>query len=140
MKVRVVSILGGTLALIITVWACGGGSDKSPTSPTTPATTPPTGPAPATVAVTITASGVSVSAIDLAVGGVVTFTNSDNRAHEMASDPHPNHTDCPAINAVGVLQPGESRATAALSTARRCGFHDHMNPGTTSLLGAITTR
>ena len=44
----------------------------------------------------------------------------------MTSDPHPNHTDCPAINAVGLLQPGQTKITNALSTARTCGLHDHI--------------
>jgi hypothetical protein len=55
----------------------------------------------------------------------------------MSSDPHPAHTDCPAINSVGFLQPGESRATANLTTARTCGFHDHNRDTDTTLQGTI---
>jgi hypothetical protein len=43
----------------------------------------------------------------------------------MASNPHPVHTDCPPINVVGLLSPGQSRATSDMSTARSCGYHDH---------------
>ena len=77
--------------------------------------------------------------LDVAVGGTVTFTNNASDAHDMDSNPHPVHTDCPALN-VGNLRPGESRASQALTSARSCGFHDHNNPGTGSLMGTITIR
>ena len=38
------------------------------------------------------------------------FVNNDSRSHEMFSDPHPEHTDCPEINQVGFLSPGQSPA------------------------------
>jgi plastocyanin len=136
MKVRAISIATVALALGITAWSCGGDSSKPPTSPTP---SPNPNPAPATVTITITNAGVSPSAVDVAVGGTVTFTNNASDAHDMDSNPHPVHTDCPALN-VGVLRPGESRASQALSAARSCGFHDHNNPGTGSLMGTITIR
>jgi hypothetical protein len=36
-------------------------------------------------------------------GTRVTFVNNDTRVHEMDSDPHPDHTDCPEINQVDLL-------------------------------------
>jgi hypothetical protein len=56
----------------------------------------------------------------------------------MASDPHPEHSACPALNDVGFLQAGQSRQTGNLNTARRCGFHDHIQSSNTSLQGSIT--
>lgn len=138
MKVRATSLIAVVLALGITAWSCGGDSSKPPTSPT-PSPSPNPNPAPATVTITITNAGVSPSAVDVAVGGTVTFTNNASDAHDMDSNPHPVHTDCPALN-VGLLRPGESRASQALSTVRSCGFHDHNNPGTGSLMGTITIR
>jgi hypothetical protein len=67
----------------------------------------------------------------------VRFVNQDTRAHQPQSNPHLVHTDCPAINAVGVLQPGESRMTGTFDVEKACGFHDHMNPDTQTLLGTI---
>jgi hypothetical protein len=55
----------------------------------------------------------------------------------MESDPHPIHTDCPAINDVGFLSPGQSKQTGNLTTARTCGYHDHNQSETTSLQGTI---
>ena len=61
-------------------------------------------------------------------GSQVQFVNNDSRADDMDSDPHPEHTDCPPINAVGFLSPNQSRQTENLTIARTCGFHDHGNP------------
>jgi hypothetical protein len=68
----------------------------------------------------------------------VTMINNDSRVHEMDSDPHPEHTQCPEINQIDFLNPGQSRSSGNLNTARTCGYHDHTNPQTTSLQGRIT--
>jgi hypothetical protein len=70
----------------------------------------------------------------------VTFTNNDTRVHDMASDPHPAHTDCPEINQVGFLSAGQSRQTGNLNTARTCTFHDHNQPDVGNLKGTIVIR
>jgi plastocyanin len=80
---------------------------------------------------------VSPRTVTISVGSRVTFVNNDTRVHDMASDPHPDHTACPAINDVGFLQPGQSRTTGNLNTPRSCGFHDHNQPSATSLQGTI---
>jgi plastocyanin len=88
--------------------------------------------------VTITAAGVSPRNITVAVGSRVLFVNNDSRPHEMGSDPHPDHTDCPEINTVGMLAPGQRRETANLVTVRTCGYHDHLLPNNAALQGTIT--
>jgi hypothetical protein len=121
------------LLITLTMLACGGGSgSKSPTTPTTPSGTD------AAATITITASGASPQKVTIPVGGRVLFINNDSRVHFMASDPHPSHEDCPDLNSVGVLNPGERRESGNLTVVRACGFHDHDNPGTQSLQGAIT--
>jgi hypothetical protein len=55
----------------------------------------------------------------------------------MSSDPHPQHSDCSAVNQAGFVAPGQSRTTAALTTARTCGFHDHDQPNNRNLQGTI---
>jgi hypothetical protein len=117
--------------LAVLIVACGG-SGSSPTNPTPP----PGGDAAATI--TITASGANPSRVTIAPGGRVLYINNDSVVHWMASDPHPTHEDCPELNSVGVLQPGERRTSGNLVTTRNCGFHDHDNPGTRSLQGTIT--
>lgn len=86
--------------------------------------------------ITITAAGVSPSSVTVAPGSRVTFVNNDSRPHDMASDPHPAHTDCPEIN-VGFIAAGASGTTQNLNTARTCGFHDHNQPNVSSLMGTI---
>jgi hypothetical protein len=71
-------------------------------------------------------------------GSRVVFVNSDSRTHNMTSDPHPTHEDCPELNQVGFLNPGQRRESGNLVVSRTCGFHDHDNPGTLTLQGAIT--
>lgn len=87
--------------------------------------------------ITITSAGVSPKTVTVARGTQVTFLNSDSRAHDMASDPHPTHENCPELAQVGTLNPGQSRQTGNLNTAGNCGFHDHNLPQTTSLQGTI---
>jgi plastocyanin len=87
---------------------------------------------------TINANGVlTPNDITVAVGSRVTIINQSNRNHEMNSDPHPDHTDCPPINDVGFLAPGQQKTTGNLNTARTCGLHDHNDPSNQSLIGRI---
>jgi plastocyanin len=121
--------------------ACSGGSSGTPTgaTPTTTTTAPATGGGnPATATITIGTDGrVSPSSVTIAPGGRVTFINNHNRPHDMESDPHPEHTQCPPINDVGFLNPGQQRTTGNLNTARTCGFHDHNDDQNTALQGRI---
>ena len=117
---------------LLVMTACGGGGGGStPTAPTNPTVTN---------TITITAQGASPRNIQITAGSRVTFVNNDTRAHNMTSEPHPQHTTCPELNQVGLLTPGQTRESGNLNTVRTCGFHDHDNPGTTSLTGTITIR
>jgi hypothetical protein len=90
--------------------------------------------------VTITTSGVSPKVIEVALGSRVLFVNDDRVSHHVGSDPHPDHTECPDINNVGVLLPGQRRETGNLVQVRSCGYHDHDRPGDQSLHGRIVVR
>jgi plastocyanin len=108
--------------------SCGKATPAEPTDPIL------------TNTITITASGVSPKDIQISPGTRVLFVNSDSRAHNMASDPHPEHSDCTEINQVGLLASGQSRETGNLNAVRTCRFHDHDLPNTTNLTGAIVIR
>ena len=108
----------------------------TPTPSPTPAPTPAPAPAP-TATVTISNSGVSPKSLTISRGTRVTFVNNSNQVHDMSSDPHPEHTDCPAINDVGFLSAGQTKLTGNLNVARTCGYHDHNQPFTESLKGTI---
>ena len=132
-------ILSAAVVVVVTALGCGGGNSTTPASPTpAPTPSPSPNPSPGGMTITITSSGVSPRSITVPVGSRVTFVNNDSRAHDMSSDPHPSHENCPPLNDVGFLQPGQSRATGNLTTARTCGFHDHNQPSETSLQGTIT--
>jgi len=115
-------------AVLLTVVACGNGT----TSPT-----PPGAPGPSGATITILANGtLSPANVDINVGQSVTFVNQDSRNHEMSSDPHPSHSDCPQI--VVLTTPGQTRLSNALPTAKVCGLHDHLDPSNINLLGRVT--
>jgi plastocyanin len=113
-----------------------GGSSTSPSSVTVIVRDGGTGPSGATI--TITSAGVSPSTVTVAVGQAVTFVNNDNRSHEMASDPHPQHGSCPSMeNGLGTIGAGQTKVTHAFANAGTCGFHDHLDASNGSLLGRI---
>lgn len=112
------------LILILLLASCGGTS--TPTTPSNPSN-------PYTF--TLTSSGVSPKQLVVPPGTRVLFVNQDARRHDVASNPHPEHTDCTEINSVGVLTTGQSHETDNLITAKTCGFHDHDNPPPTTAAG-----
>lgn len=126
MRLHPVSVLSLSLLL-----ACGGGGGG--TGPSNQ--DPPPGPANATV--TLTTAGVDQRVVTIPIGGRVNFTNNDSSNHEMSSDPHPVHTDCPPMNQVGVVRPGTTRQSGAFNVARTCSYHDHGNDADTRWQGSI---
>lgn len=128
-------LLSMTLSTLI-FWAlgCGGGGGATTGTPTTPTGTTG-GNVGATV--TLTASGVSDAAPRIATGDRVRFTNNDTSTHHIFTTPHGPHSDCPALNSIGSLAPGQSGVSEPLTTARGCGFHDHMNPSDNRFRGQV---
>jgi len=124
-------VVAGIIALISS--ACGG--SDTPTAPSGGGSGGGGGTVTGTF--TITAAGVSPKTMTVAVGTRVTFVNNDSRPHDMNSNPHPEHTDCPEIN-VGFISAGATGTTQNLTRARVCGFHDHNQPDVTALQGTIT--
>ena len=117
----------GSLAAVT---GCGGSSPSGPApSPGNPFT------------ITIASNGaVNPSELVVPQGARVLFVNNDSRRHDMTSDLHPDHMECPALNDVGLLQPGENRQSGNLVVVRTCGFHDHENPDDARLKGRIVIR
>jgi plastocyanin len=93
-----------------------------------------------TPTVTITSAGVSPKTLQVALGQRVLFINNDTRSHNMGSDPHPEHGDCPEIDQVGFLAAGQRRETGNFVQARNCGYHDHDAFSITALQGTIQVR
>jgi hypothetical protein len=136
MRSRVIWGFVAACAVALVIGACGGSNGTTGPSPATPPTTPPG--AVNTLTITIANNVVTPKDIIVPLGSQVTFVNNDNRSHDMESNPHPEHTDCPALAQVGFLSPGQSRQSGNLNTARICGYHDHNLADVTGLQGSIT--
>ena len=107
-------------------------------SPSSPSPSPGSGNGGNTLVFTVTATGVSPRTLAVPNGSRIRFVNNDTRPHDMTSNPHPTHEDCPELNQIGFLNPGQQRESGNLVTTRVCGFHDHDNPGTLTLQGSVT--
>ena len=82
-------------------------------------------------------SGVSPRSVTVSAGSRVTFVNNDSRVHDMNSDPHPAHTDCPEINQVGFLSAGQSRRRVTSNPPAPAAITNHNQDTNTSLQGTI---
>lgn len=131
MRRRILVNAAVAAALAFAFAACGGGSGGSPTSPSAN-----DGPLAATIVIDATGT-VTPKDVTVPVGSRVTFVNNHTAVHQMASDPHPTHTLCPSLDAVGLLSPGQSGTSRNLDTARVCTYHDHINETNTALMGTI---
>jgi hypothetical protein len=116
------------LLLILLAGAGAHGCGSSPSSPAAGGTA---------ATFTFTASGVSPKEVRVPFESLVLFVNSDSRPHAVSSDPVTLHTDCPPINEVGTLAPGQSRTTGRMRNLRTCGFHDHNNESDDAWKGRI---
>jgi hypothetical protein len=130
----------GTIGLMIAA-----GCAQTPSQPSTapPVTSPALGPPPPGLPITdgatiaVTANGFDVHDVRIFQGSRLTFTNNDAAPHEILSDPFHVHTDCPEINRVGFIVPGQSRQTDPFGVVRACGFHDHTHEGDLVFHGVV---
>src|SRR5262245_58444814 len=122
----------GIAAVLALAFAAGGGGGGNPGGPD-PGNN---GPVAATIIIDATGS-VTPKDVTVPAGSRVTFTNNHNTTHQMASDPHPEHTLCPSLNAVGFLSPGQSATSNNLNTPMVCTYHDHLNDTNAALRGTI---
>jgi plastocyanin len=124
-------------AAAITVTNSNGQSGQLNAAFTFTAPAPPPPPPTTVVVVTITPGGVSPSDVTISPGTRIRFVNNDVLAHNMTSDPHPDHTQCPPLNAVGLLLPGQTRDSDPLTTIRSCGYHDHNDSDNPRWIGTV---
>ena len=115
------------LSLLLVTVSCG---DDDTTEPT---------PNPTDATITITSTGTNPKDVTINAGGRITWINNDTVQHQPSSNPHPAHTDCPALN-MNVLGPGQQATSTALTTRRNCGYHDHLNDTNATLQGTITVQ
>ena len=123
-----------TITALVAIAACGD-DNGSPTAPGGGGGGGSPGPSGATI--TIANGRVTPASVTITVGQSVTFVNNNGTVHNVTSDPHPNHTDCPPINAVSNMANGQTKLTNAFTTARTCGFHNHDFPDNANFRGTI---
>jgi hypothetical protein len=91
----------------------------------------------------ITPGGIFPKKMVIDEGTRVKFINRGNVGRQMSSDEHPLHQDCPPINDVGFLQPGQENLTGnmVLDIGRHtCGIHDHDDDQNDSVKARIIVR
>ena len=122
-KLRSIAWLVGAVSMV--VWLDGCGGNDSPTSPSDSTSTTSTSTTPT---ITVTDTGVSPQQVQISVGQQVLIVNNGTSIHELQSNVHETHEDCPPMNNPGLLNPGQSGLTSAFTLSGSCGFHDHQNP------------
>jgi plastocyanin len=129
-----VRLVGGLLVFgsLAATLACGYSSPTAPDSSTPPG--------PEGASISITSSGVTPGGVMIAAGQSVTFVNNDSVPHNISSGPIPTYDECPSINRVGALAPGQTMQTAALTGARSCSFIDLSRAGDSRWQGTITVQ
>lgn len=73
--------------------------------------------------------------IKIKAGGIVKFVQVDGSWHDIASGPHPTHTEYPPLN-IGFLKIGETHEVI-FPKAGNFGFHDHIYDVDIKLQGKI---
>ena len=131
---------GCSVAAALVLASCGGSSTSPSGGVTVIVRDGGTG-GPNGATITLTSAGASPRTVTIAVGQTVTFINNDNRSHEMASDPHPQHGSCPSMEAgLGTIGAGQTRVTHNFANAGTCGFHDHLDSSNSAFTGSIVVQ
>lgn len=138
------TILGITIVTVLILagyaaWASSQSSTSTKststttTAVTTPAATTPTTTQAATTpnakptVITYTNGVFSPDSVTINSGDQVQFLNTDtSKSVNVASDPHPTHTDLPILN-IGVIGVGQSSAAVTLTKTGTFGYHNHLS-------------
>lgn len=97
-----------------------------PTAPSQP--TSPTGTTMASVEVDYTATGFSPATVTVKKGTTVKFINKSDGQMEVASNPHPIHTDYPGFDQYKSAQKGQMEYDFTFEKVGTWGYHNHLNP------------
>jgi hypothetical protein len=85
----------------------------------------------------ISAAGVSPDILHLDAPVTVTITNNDGAAHRLEPAPELGYGDCPEVNELGTLQPGQSGKVTITRALVICVFHDSAAPANQAFQGFI---
>lgn len=87
---------------------------------------------PSAATITYSNSGFDPATMTVTAGSKVTIKNTSSRTLDFNSDPHPQHTDDPELNA-GLISSGESKTITVTKTGSH-SYHNHLSPGDTGTL------
>lgn len=76
--------------------------------------------------ININPSGFSPATIKIKKGTQITWTNTDNRAHRVSSDPHPYHTNLAGLDSPALL--ANQTFSFNFESIGTYTYHDHLNP------------
>jgi plastocyanin len=124
------------LTAVVIVAACSSPSPVAPSAPPPGGAAAPAGPS----TITVSAAGFSPQEVTVPVGTAVTFVNADRVGRDVSSGFDHNAFECPEIDAIGFLVPGQSRSTFAFEQVKTCRFHEHANVGVPAYQGRIVVR
>ena len=113
----------------------GNGPGVSPTpsgSPTVSPSPSPGGIGAKTYTVTIKNFAFSPQTLTINKGDTVIWVNEDSAPHQIASNPHPTHTDLPGLVS-GSLSTGQSYSFT-FDKAGTFGYHCHIHPSMTGTI------
>jgi hypothetical protein len=127
-------LAAGALLFVLTAAACG----HSITSPPEQISLlDPLQPRSEDAAVKISGSGVDPQVLHLNSPITVKFTNADKAAHRLEAAPELGYGDCPAMNQLGTLQPGQTGSVPLSGNAVICAYHDAAGPADVNFQGLI---
>lgn len=132
MNKRPVAVLLLMLGLsVIAFWIYFNSNNKKVNLPQNPTPSPAISTPPVQVLdsgqVEITKNGFVPETISIKRGALVTWTNSDTGPHQVASDPHPLHTNLEGFDSEEALRKDES-FSFTLEKSGTFTYHDHLNP------------
>lgn len=80
--------------------------------------------------VSVTDAGFVPATITVKVGQAITWTNTDNSAHTVASDPYPSDNTLAGLNSAQSLTAANDHYTFVFHKAGTYTYHDDLNPYT----------
>jgi len=87
--------------------------------------------------VDITPTGVNPQVLHVDAPVTVTFTDTDRVAHKLEAAPELAYGDCPEMNGLGTLQPGQQRTVTLDQHGFICAYHDAARPTDMAFQGII---
>lgn len=82
----------------------------------------------AKVEVDYTNAGFSPQTVTVKKGTTVVFINKSDSKMDVASNPHPTHTDYPGFDQYKSSQKGQNEYDFTFDKVGTWGFHNHLNP------------